>query len=242
METEDDPDKAVALLEEAVALDTGFAMAYRKLGLAFQARGELTRRNGALTKAFEHRDRVTEVERFHVEALYYYYLVEDWERVAAVYRRFVDAYPDSATAWHNLGVTYDIQREWALAEDAVLQGIARGGLVTPYGGAMNAQISQGGFARAESTMALLVERFPEHPDVWWNRANLAFLRGDYDEAATHVRDLRQLNPANLSLRSQTAGWLAVFARHRGSLAETERHLHASNRVTAAVDRRLRRRR
>jgi tetratricopeptide (TPR) repeat protein len=234
-ELEADPDKAIALLEEAVALDTAFAMAYRKLGNELRIRGERTRGDEALTKAFAHRDRLTEVERFHVEALYYIYIPQDVERAAAVYRRMVDAYPDSVTAWHNLGVTYGIMREWALSEKAYLEATSRG-FNPSYTGAMGAQVAQGSFARAESTLALFAERFPEDPDLGFASANLAFSRGDYDEAAAQVRDLRDRNPANLALRSETVGWLAAFAQHAGRIAEAERHLR--DQMRANEERRL----
>src|SRR5207245_7517475 len=72
-------DRAVALLGEAIALDTTFAMAYRKLAVglsnSFAAPSRIAE---AATRAFRHRDRLTPPERYLAEAHYY--------NVADVYR------------------------------------------------------------------------------------------------------------------------------------------------------------
>jgi tetratricopeptide (TPR) repeat protein len=218
IEDEGDPDKGIALLEQAIALDSAFAMAYRKLGVVLQGTSELRRRNDAFTKAFELRERVADVERSHIEAAYYFVVLVDYERAAAVYRQFADAYPDSVKAWSNLGTSY-----------------APHGDIN-YAQLIHVQVAQGGFARAESTVALFTERQPENPVLGYTRANLAFARGDYEEAAAHVLDLRDRNPANLGLRAGTAGWLANHARHTGQLANAERHLR--DEMRANEERRL----
>jgi tetratricopeptide (TPR) repeat protein len=234
LELEGDPDKGTALLEQAIALDTAFAMAYRKLGLALSDRGERTRSNDAFTKAFELRERVADVERFQIEAAYYFVVLADFEQAAVVFRQFADAYPDSVKAWSNLGTSYASIREFALAEEAFRQGIPHGDI--QYTQLIHVQIAQGGFARAESTVTLFTERQPENPFLGFTRANLAFARGDYEEAAVHVRDARDRNPANLALRVNTSGWLASYARHAGRLAEAERHLR--DQMRANEERRL----
>src|SRR2546422_9001747 len=56
--------RAVSLLEEAIGLDTTFAMAYRKLAVVLTNTGAAPARVAeAATKAFRHRDRLTPLER-----------------------------------------------------------------------------------------------------------------------------------------------------------------------------------
>jgi hypothetical protein len=65
-------ERSIELLEEAVALDSSFAEAWRKLGVALVNSGqERSRQVRAFTRAFEHRDRLTERERYIVAATYY---------------------------------------------------------------------------------------------------------------------------------------------------------------------------
>src|SRR5439155_17606014 len=55
--------RGAALLEEAVALDTSFAMAYRKLGVEY-GNHDLSEKAGEYyDKAFAHRDRLSDAER-----------------------------------------------------------------------------------------------------------------------------------------------------------------------------------
>ena len=72
-----DWDRARAFLEEAVALDSSFAMAYRKLGAVYQNRRENQRMLDAMNAAYRHRDRLTRSERLHVEGIYHVYVTGD---------------------------------------------------------------------------------------------------------------------------------------------------------------------
>jgi tetratricopeptide (TPR) repeat protein len=66
------PDKAIPVLEQAIALDSGFAMAWRKLAVALgNTRASQERQILATTKAYQHRDRLPEVERQFTIAYYY---------------------------------------------------------------------------------------------------------------------------------------------------------------------------
>jgi hypothetical protein len=64
---EGEQERAIALLEEAIEADTGFAMAYRKLGVAlwFRGLGGRDDMREALTNAYARRQRVTEREQLH---------------------------------------------------------------------------------------------------------------------------------------------------------------------------------
>ncbi|MCU0619200.1 MAG: serine/threonine protein kinase, partial [Gemmatimonadaceae bacterium] len=79
-------DREVALLEEAVRLDSGFAMAWRRLGVRLSSTGlDPVRGNEALARAYRLRDRLSPAERALAEAGYYSYVVPDR-------RRMLDAY------------------------------------------------------------------------------------------------------------------------------------------------------
>src|SRR5204862_214019 len=80
-------DRAATLLEEAVALDTGFAMAYRKLAvIGFNTFAAPSRMAAVSTKAFRHRDRLAPLERHLAVANYYTFAEFDRAKAAAAYR------------------------------------------------------------------------------------------------------------------------------------------------------------
>src|SRR5439155_9277198 len=63
---------AIAREREAIALDSNFAMAYRKLAASAANAGIGTSIvDSAITRAFRHRDHLTERERLVVEGRYY---------------------------------------------------------------------------------------------------------------------------------------------------------------------------
>jgi tetratricopeptide (TPR) repeat protein len=102
---EGDSWKAVALLEEALAMDSTFAAAWRKLGAVLNPLGERERRIEALTRAFELSDRLTPRERYQAVGSYYWGANVDYEASADVYERAVEEYPDDGP-WTNLGFVY----------------------------------------------------------------------------------------------------------------------------------------
>jgi serine/threonine protein kinase/tetratricopeptide (TPR) repeat protein len=93
---------AVALLEQAVAMDSTFAMAYRRLAVLVRGRRDTARANDALRRAWELRDRLSARERHLVEGTYHLLLTGDTTRSIASYRALLSAYPDDRTALHNL--------------------------------------------------------------------------------------------------------------------------------------------
>ena len=102
----EDDHGAIALLEEAVALDTSFAMAYRALGTIFARRDEPARAAEAFTRAFRYRDRLTERDRYHTAASYFWEVTSELEKARATYSALLDNYPDDRGALNNLGAIY----------------------------------------------------------------------------------------------------------------------------------------
>lgn len=88
-------DASLALLEEAVALDSTFAMAWRRLGaLLGRAHGDPGGPIQALTKAYENRDGVTERERYLVDGSYFLGVGDDRRGVQA-YETYLRLFPDA---------------------------------------------------------------------------------------------------------------------------------------------------
>jgi len=91
-------DDATALLEEAVRLDTGFALAWRELS---ELRPTGSGQWQALQHAVANRERLSPAERAFTEATYADY-VGDYQSEVAALRTVVRLDPGNATAWGNL--------------------------------------------------------------------------------------------------------------------------------------------
>src|SRR2546426_9678642 len=80
-------DRAVALLREAIALDTTFAMAYRKLAVVLNNTGGAPSLIvDAATRAYGHRDRLPPRERSLAEAVHHSQADFDPPKVESAYR------------------------------------------------------------------------------------------------------------------------------------------------------------
>ena len=148
-DAEGDYVKAVALLKEAVALDTGFATAYRTLG-GFQGfLGNRTEAVAAMTKAIQTDDRLTELEREHTRGIYYGGVTGQLDQAIAAHRAALELNPHDSVARQNLGYGVlphapagaggvDLPR-WTrhaapLVPDSSLRPRARPGCARPAGG------------------------------------------------------------------------------------------------------------
>jgi len=103
-----DPAREIRLLEEAVALDSTFAMAWRRLGVRLnRGDGEFSNERrlrglAALTRAYELRDRLSPVERGLAEASYFTSVKRDQARAAAAYQAILTDQPANRIALNNL--------------------------------------------------------------------------------------------------------------------------------------------
>ncbi len=176
-----DTDRAIGLLEEAIALDTAFAMAYRKLGVALLDRGIRTpRARWALEQALAHRERLSDVERYLVLGTYHSLLGDDAEAVSA-YRNVLRLQPGQPTALNNLGAVYLGEGEYARAESAYVaaEAAAAGRLTTAYLGAASAQVQRGNIDDAALTIRQMLRAYPGNVAGLDFSARLAALRGDF---------------------------------------------------------------
>ena len=86
--------RAVDLFRQAVALDSTFAMAWRRLAAYAGNGGMRATRDSAIRKAWALRDHLAERERLLVEADYSTDMGEDPQATAGIFRTLLEKYPD----------------------------------------------------------------------------------------------------------------------------------------------------
>jgi tetratricopeptide (TPR) repeat protein len=109
---------AIPYYERAVELDPKFAVAYRAMASAYSNLGQGTRASENAKQAFDLRERVSERERYAIEALYYSHVTGELEKASQTYELWKQSYPRDAIPPVNLGDIYTKvgQREKALRE------------------------------------------------------------------------------------------------------------------------------
>jgi len=177
-----DDSRAVALLDQAVAEDSTFAMAYRKIGAILGNNFEQqARAREALTRAYELRDRLTELERGYAVAQYHSNVTGDRQSTLEAYQTILDKYPDDHRALNNIGVTYFELRDHERALEYYKRGLDVDSTWAP--GFTNVAFVQrvlGRFTEHEATLAAMDVRFPGNPRIDDERALSFYAERDFD--------------------------------------------------------------
>jgi tetratricopeptide (TPR) repeat protein len=122
-----DDEGSIPYLRQAVTIDTGFAMAWRKLAVELGNIGASTQDQvGAATKAYDHRDRLTPAERDQTVGYYSQYADYDADRAIAAYRDLLAIDSNSVVGINNLSILLIGRREYAAAESLLNHGLRIG--------------------------------------------------------------------------------------------------------------------
>ena len=100
------PDRAIPHLERATTLDPSFALAFAQMSTSHFNMRNMSAANKHAARAFELRERVSDRERFYIEARYHDSVTGDFEASLKVYETWTQTYPRDFAPWNNLGVIH----------------------------------------------------------------------------------------------------------------------------------------
>jgi eukaryotic-like serine/threonine-protein kinase len=234
LDIERDPEKGIPLLEEATALDSMFAMAYRKLGVAMTNQNEPRERwLPVYTRAFELSDRLPDRERYMTQAAYYKYVQNDNDRAIATYRTLLDLYPKETPALNNLALLYAERGESEEAADLYARALAIDSTTSLYYTNLIHQLGMlGRTDEARDLLERYARRFPDHGQVAHIRASFAYVDGQLDSAAAHYRGLAETSRGGGMMRVAGESGLAALALLHGRLEEGLRYYDRAFSVPA----------
>ena len=223
-----DPLRAYELLEEAIRLDPEFAMAHRKIAVIWSNGGlNRDRMVEAAVEAYEHRDRLTDLERLYAEANYHEVVAGDFQASAAAYETALARYPTANTAINNLAFLRNRQGEHARAEALVAPARERGNLwFNGYFNLAYALWGQDRIDEAEDVLTEMWEVFPQSPDAIGALGQIAAVESELEESDSIFRSVAERFPNNLVYQFVTERGLARNAGRRGRVRETLTHLNA----------------
>jgi tetratricopeptide (TPR) repeat protein/tRNA A-37 threonylcarbamoyl transferase component Bud32 len=225
--TKSDSARALALLEEAVTLDTGFAMAYRKIAVELTNQGEQRDRvESAMQRAMANLDRLTEAERHLTTGTYYMAVDDQPAKAAEAYRALLELEPDNWLALNNLAVVYTDQRRFGAAV-----ALARR-LVRVHPSRADAEAALAGWLTLNDQVAeahrvfneLQSSRGDQGGAPWVVGLTLGFTAagGRYGDADSVARQLLADSRGDEDRELQLKGFLVALAIGRGRLIEAER--------------------
>ena len=218
-------ERGIALLQEAVQIDTAFAMAWRKIAVLLNNENrEAARALAAVETAYRHRARLSEAERLLTEGYYFTSGPKpDRDKAIAAYEAAVQLDSTNTSALNNAAVVRSQRREFERAEELYRRVIS---LPRTFGGAftnlLGMQIRNGRSAAAlDSTRDAFRERFPESADLWEADWFVAFGSGDLRAADSIGRAVSaDARTARQAVRSANA--IASIAEMRGRPREALR--------------------
>jgi DNA-binding SARP family transcriptional activator len=233
--------RAIALLEDAIALDSNFAMAYRQLvvsmnnsrGSKFGIGGEQTSPSArilTLTKRlYQLRDRLPERERLQTIALNL-----DRAQARATYEMLLNKFPRTPGAGNFYATSYLLNaHEFARAESVYAAVIAVDTSVPlPFSNIVTAQIAQGKLADARRSVERLERRFPNHPFGAQARARLQYALGQIDSSESSLRDLASSSSQQDQLYARNR--LTAYAVIRGQVAKVRPQLDEARALVTAT--------
>ncbi|HMC56246.1 MAG TPA: protein kinase, partial [Gemmatimonadaceae bacterium] len=182
-----DPLKGIESLREAVKLDTAFAMAWRKLGVALNNSGRPRAEiDSALSNAYRFRDRLTKREKLLAEATYFHLGAgRDRRRAITAYQAILDLDPNDAGAANNLGNIYSGRRDFARAESLYKRIIGAGRATQQqYSNLIAVLYNQGKIQESERYLTEMRQRFPSVLTATTNKASFYYERGQVDSLRT----------------------------------------------------------
>ncbi len=233
----------IALLRQAIALDSNFAMAWRRLaGDLINANGDPATIWAARSRAYALRDRLPRIEALYTVADY----LEgqgQFDKVIETYQRILAERPDEKSARNNLGLFLRVVGRYDDAETimrpAVDSGIAP---ASTYYNLVTTLIPQGKLDEAQHYIDLLAERMPDSPMRWQVQSYLDFARNDYDGVLIQADSLLSGGPnyrswahLYLSEAHRTMGQLrAAEAASRAESADHREQGSPGNALTSAI--------
>ena len=191
-----------------------------------------------LKKAYELRERVSERERFYIEATYYGFVTGEVEKANQSYTQLVAAYPDDFAAHTNLGNNLNIlgQYEKAAAEARLSLQVAPGGVA--YSNLMASYLALNRPDEAKAVFQEAQSRKLDIPYVHLARYYLAFLQGDagaMQEQAAWAMGKPGVEDWMLSIQGDTEAYYGRLAKARDySRRAIESARRNSTKETAAL--------
>jgi eukaryotic-like serine/threonine-protein kinase len=189
--------RGLPLFQRAIAIDPDFAIAHAQVGFAYSGMGESALARQSTFKAYQLRDRTSDVERFFIETLYDRDFTGNLEREQRTLESWAESYPRDARPHglvSGLAMTSTGQYESSIVEAD--KSIALDPDLTPaYVNKATNQVFLNRLDDALLTFGRLAERKLESPEWFLTiRYFVAFLKGDNDELGEIATAARKIPP------------------------------------------------
>jgi len=205
---------AAPLLKQAVTLDPNFAMAYAVLGQVESNLGERSLGTEYTKKAYELRDRSSELERFYIDSHYHENVTGDREQANQVYTLWAQTYPRDSIPHNNLAVSYMLmgQLDKALPEAREARELSPDESISSYALA-GVYMGMGRYDEAKATLNEAMARKLDVPFFHRVLYLVAFLQNDSAAMAHEISVFSNSSPEFAATANSLAAGTEAYYGH-----------------------------
>lgn len=216
MDVVNDYAAAIPFFEKAVSLDPNFAMAYLRLGQAYQPLSEGDRSAESTHKAYELRERTSESEKLAISSFYELVVTGNLDAARASYQLWEQTYPRDEEPPASLWIVFTFMGDYEKAHASALQAVK----INPGSGnnIVNLMYSYQWINQLEQVKAAAQESRSHNVDSPWIPLvlyNVDFLLHDDAGMQKQVADATGkvgIDDQILFLESETAAYRGEFAK------------------------------
>ena len=175
---------ALPFYQRATELDPNFALPYVALSVGYYNLNEAARSAENVRKAYALRDKVSDPERFSIEALYYLDATGELQKAAQAYELWQRTYPRDFAPYASLGVIDVNLGNYGKAAEVTLQAtVLEPNDEINYANLSGDYLALNQLDEAQSVFKQAQERHLEGEYLLANRYEVAFLKADENEMA-----------------------------------------------------------
>ncbi len=210
--------QSLEAMEKAVAIDPGFAMAYRSMASSSMNLGLRSKSRAYVQKAMDLRERVSDRERYTIEAQFYRLSERTVDKAIEAYEKLLQIYPDDPIAGINLGVAYVMigERDKAKPLYEKFAGQKDAGFLPTWNLALLYE-SEGKYEKARGLLETYAKEHSESLSLRREVANTYLYQGRFDEARVEAEKALAAAPSDY----QTFGVIVNIALLAGDFRKAE---------------------
>jgi serine/threonine protein kinase/Tfp pilus assembly protein PilF len=189
--------ESIQMMEKAVAIDPGFAMAYRSMAMSFSNLFYNSEKQKYLRKAFELSDRLSDRERYIIQGDYYRESERFYDKAVATYEKLLELYPDDSIGNTNLGILYNSLEDWDKAVELYERQIRNTPEnIWPYLNIVDCYLAEGRPEKATAAFEGYIRNYKDNYMIRIYLAVVEFVQGRYERALAEAEKADSLNPGH----------------------------------------------
>jgi tetratricopeptide (TPR) repeat protein len=217
--------KGIELMEQAVAVDPEFAMAYRGMAIAYGNLNYYAKAKEILQKALEFKDRLSDRDRYRIEADFYSREEKTYNKAFEAYGKLLEIYPDEQGARHNLAVLYGSIEETqkAIEQYEILINEYNTDSLLTYTNLAGAYNILGFYEKAREILKDYMNHFSDNTLIHQFLSDTYLYQGRYELALEELNKAFALAPTDWSI-SMLRGDIYFYLDDPGKAEEEYRKL------------------